>query len=555
MAATSGEVSLEYGDINTLLTSHSAVSNSILFYGSKEGMDSNSESAAALYIDENAVLTPSTTKGDGDIVAHVGITLDNSACHAGANPSFGDPDNIDWHFFSSSIANATIGLEYTNATTQYTYSQNPPDPQFTASSQYFPMNLNSYYEDWDLYSYCEPHYHWINLKRNSLSHWHEDDVSQNITYTNETEYNAGQGFMVATKEDCYLQAYGTLNSHSSSAQLQVPVTYTTDILWTTRDGQNLLGNPYQSYLDFDAFANDPNNKTLWSSSVKPFYIIMDEDQADYVTYTKGQTANEARACRYLHPHQGFMIKISNSGTANFDNTMRKVTMDEGWSSTFRDNEYHNYALVNLFSKDTYGNRDMVTVELGRPEAGGLKKSLVPSTSTGRIYCHYEDEDYDLAFTLPGITEASIRFKTEEDTEYTMSWSTQHGDFSYLHLIDNMTGTDIDCLATDEYKFRSRTSDYESRFRLVFGYTGIEEPEGDSPSTGSETCNFAFMMGDHLVVNGEGMLQMFDVTGRLVNSARVHGEQNTISLPTLPAGVYMLRLEGSNRTQTQKIVIR
>ena len=549
VAATSGEVTLDYGDINSLLTNYATADNSILFYGSKEGMDSNSGSAAPLYIDEDAVLTPSS---EGDIVAHVGVTIDNSACHKGAHPSYGSPDNIDWHFFSSVLTNAQIGLDYENPEHAYSYWDNPPDPQFTASSQYFPMNLNNYYREWDLYSYCERDYHWINLKRNSFSHWHEDADWVNIPYPNETVFNPGQGFMVATKEDCYLQAYGTLNNTS---QITRPVTCTSGISWTTRQGQNLLGNPYQSYLDFDAFANDANNKTLWSSSVMPFYIIMDEDQADYVTYTKGQTPNEARASRYLHPHQGFMIKVNNAGNAKFDNTMRKVTMDEGWSSTFRGDERPNYALVNLFAKDASGNRDMVTVELGRPEAGGLKKSLVPGTSTGRISCHYEDEDYDLAFTELGITEASIHFKTEEDTEYTMTWSTQHGDFSYLHLIDNMTGADIDCLATDEYKFSSRTSDYASRFRLVFGYTGIEEPEGDGPSTGSGTCNFAFMMGGQLVVNGEGTLQMFDVTGRLVSGIKLQGEQNTVSLPTLPAGVYMLRLEGGNGTQTQKIVIR
>ncbi len=549
VATKAVETAMDYDDVNDHIDNYRLANESIFFYGSKEGMKTNSGSAAPLYIDEDAVLTQT---GTGNIQAYVGVTLDNSACHAGANPSFGGSDVIDWHFFSSSLAAAAIGLDYPDAATPYTFVQDAPDPQFTASSQYFPMNLNDYYDDWDLYSYCEPDYHWINLKRNSLSHWHEDNIEQNISYTNETAYNPGQGFMVATAEDCYLRAYGTLNNTSPITR---PVTYTSGISWTTREGQNLLGNPYQSYLDFDAFANDANNKTLWSSSVMPFYIIMDEDEADYVTYTKGQTANDARASRYLHPHQGFMIKINNAGNAKFDNTMRKVTMDEGWSSTFRGDEHPNYALVNLFAKDANGNRDMVTVELGRPEAGGLKKSLVPGTSTGRISCHYKDEDYDLAFTEPGITEAGIHFKTEEDTQYTMSWSTQHGDFSYLHLIDNMTGADIDCLATDEYKFSSRTSDYESRFRLVFGYTGIEEPEGDGPSTGSGTCNFAFMMGGQLVVNGEGTLQMFDVTGRLVSCTQVLGEQNTVSLPTLPAGVYMLRLEGGNGTQTQKIVIR
>ena len=549
VAATSGEVALDYSDINVHLTNYQASNQAICFYGSKTGVNTNVGigTAAPLYIDEDAVLTQ-----NGDIQAYVGITLDNSACHAGANPSFTNiTDNIDWHFFSSSLSGAEIGLEYTNPTQPYTYWQNPPDPQFTSTSQYFTTSFNCYYSEWDLYSYYEPDYHWINLKRNSLSHWHEDSPGTQITYTNETVFNPGQGFMVATAEECYLRAYGTLNN---TATFNRPVTYTSGVSWTTREGQNLLGNPYQAYLDFDAFANDDNNKTLWNSSTTPFYIVMDEDQADYVTYLKGQSANDARASRYIHPHQGFMVKVGKAGTANFNaSTMRKVTMDEGWTSTFRGNT-ENYALVNLFAKDCNGNRDMVTVELGRPDEGGLRKSLVPSTSTGRICCHSENVDYDLAFTKPGISEASIWFKTEEDAEYTLTWSTQHGDFTYLHLIDNLTGADTDCLATNEYKFSSRTSDYASRFRLVFGYTGIDEPELPEPLEGP-TGSFAFQMGDQIVVNGEGTLRMFDVTGRLVSTVSVNGTQTTLSLPALPKGVYMLRIESNSGTQTQKIVIR
>ena len=569
VAATSGEICLEYGDINTLLTSHATANNTILFYGSKAGVNSNSGSAAPLYIDEDAVLTQ-----NGTIQAYVGVTLDNSACHKGANPTFGGGtvDYTDWHFFSSALTAAPIGIDYNNDNTEYKYNENSllPKYQFTSANGYFPTSVyggtyeTNYYPDWDLYAYYEPDYHWINFKRNGNSHWHEDlmpgepeanrpkiNYKSNGTgadYTNETNFIPGRGYMVALKEEGCLQAYGTLNQ----GDINVPVTKTKGIEWTTREGQNLLGNPYQSYLDFDAFAANATNANLWNSGTDPFYIIMDEDKADYVTYTKGQTPNEARAGRYLHPHQGFMIKVGSSGTeAYFDNTMRSVTMDEGWSSSFRGGDRPNYALVNLFAQDANGNRDMVTVELGRPDKGGLLKSHVPGTSTGRLFCSYEGKSYDLAFTQPGLTEAAIRFTTKEDGEYTMTWNTQNGDFSYLHLIDNLTGTDIDCLTTDEYKFSARTSDYESRFRLVFDYTGIEENGEDGASA---SATFAFMMGDQLVVNGEGTLQLFDVTGRLLLTAEVNGVQTTMPKPNTGAGIYLLRLTGVNGSKTQKIVI-
>jgi len=472
------------------------------------------------------------------------------------------------------LSDAPLGISYTD-NAEYKYNQNSslPKYQFTAANGYFPTGVYGsgttydadYYPDWDFYAYYEPDYHWINFKRNGNSHWHEDllptepeenrskiNYKSNGTgadYTNESTLIRGRGYMVALKEEGYLQAYGTLNQ----GDINVPVTKTEGIEWTTREGQNMLGNPYQSYLDFNAFADNTTNANLWNTGTDPFYIIMDEDEADYVTYHVSQSVNTDRASRYIYPHQGFMVKIDAAGTAQFTDAMRSVSTSGSYSASFRGDDHADYPLVNLFAKDMNGNRDMVTVELGRPDKGGLLKSLVPGSSTGSLYCRYEEKDYDLAFTEPGLAEAAIRFTTSEDMEYTMTWNTQNGEFGYLHLIDNMTGADIDCLTADEYRFSSRPSDYASRFRLVFAYTGIEEHEEGGASAGSAV--FAFQMGDELVVNGEGTLQLFDVTGRLLLTTEVSGSQTTMQKPNVGAGVYLLRLTNDNGSKTQKIVIK
>ena len=532
---------------------------------------SNSSGTPALYIHEDVALKHTST-----IKAHVGVTLDNSAGTNGANPTFGggSTDAVDWHFFSSALSDAPLGISYTD-NAEYKYNQNSslPKYQFTAANGYFPTGVYGsgttydadYYPDWDFYAYYEPDYHWINFKRNGNSHWHEDllptepeanrakiNYKSNGTgadYTNESTLIRGRGYMVALKEEGYLQAYGTLNQ----GDINVPVTKTEGIEWTMREGQNMLGNPYQSYLDFNAFAANATNANLWNSGTDPFYIVMDEDEGDYVTYHVSQSVNTDRASRYIYPHQGFMVKIDAAGTAQFTDDMRSVSTTGSYSASFRGDDHADYPLVNLFAKDMNGNRDMVTVELGRPDKGGLLKSLVPGSSTGSLYCRYEEKDYDLAFTEPGLVEAAIRFTTSEDMEYTMTWNTQNGEFGYLHLIDNMTGADVDCLTTEEYRFSARTSDYASRFRLVFDYTGIDDHEAPEPLEGS-AC-FAFQMGDQLVVNGEGILQLFDVTGRLLLTTEVSGSQTTMQKPNVGAGIYLLRLTNDNGSKTQKIVIK
>ena len=143
----------------------------------------------------------------------------------------------------------------------------------------------------------------------------------------------------------------------------------------------------------------------------------------------------------------------------------------------------------------------------------------------------------------------MRFKAHADGTYKMSWSTLNGDFSYLHLIDNVTGTDTDCLLSEEYRFTATPHDYLSRFTLVFACTGVGEDIEPS-----NTANFAFMMGDELVVNGEGVLQVYDLNGRLLVERELHGTQSTLMLPSVSQGMYLLRLRSDNQVRVQKMVI-
>ena len=56
------------------------------------------------------------------------------------------------------------------------------------------------------------------------------------------------------------------------------------------------------------------------------------------------------------------------------------------------------------------------------------------------------------------------------------------------------------------------------------------------------------------MTGEGVLQVFDVSGRLVASRELHGVQSTVSLPDVSNGVYVLRLTEGKQSRVQKMVI-
>ena len=117
--------------------------------------------------------------------------------------------------------------------------------------------------------------------------------------------------------------------------------------------------------------------------------------------------------------------------------------------------------------------------------------------------------------------------------------------NYLHLIDNLTGADVNLMATPEYTFNANTTDYASRFRLVFS--------AKDASTGSES--FAFISNGQLIVTGitdNSVLQIIDITGRVLSSRNA---SNHINIDGLTPGVYVLRLINGENLKTQKIVVK
>ena len=256
----------------------------------------------------------------------------------------------------------------------------------------------------------------------------------------------------------------------------------------------------------------------------------------------------------IHPHQGFFVKVpTNNTTITFKNDMRVAGKG---TSGFRD-ERLNYPLVNLLCYDEDGERDLTTVEVNRPEFGGGEKMDNLHKSKGMIYAQMEGESFQVLFAPVGTTTVPVRFEAKEDGVFTLNWNTRHGEFSYLHLVDNITGVDVDCLTANEYKFEGKTSDYRSRFKLVFRCEGDEPEDPEDPDTpeDEDTDHFAFIFGNELVVNGEGILQMFDIQGRCLMETQAFGSQSNHNLPRVSAGVYLLRLTSDKKVRVQKMVIK
>lgn len=514
----------------------------IFLYGNAIDVANVPSDNVNVFINEDAVLLQKQGAKGAFINTTVGVTFDNSCKQA---VSTGDPSmplNYDWHLMSSPLTAAPMGISWSDGQVNWWDTQDWNDAigQVTGvSGSYLPDGTDAV-SHWDFYTYYEPQYHWINFKRNSSSHAHYEESHDWISYSNEANLVPGKGYMAAIDQDSYLSNTGTLNN----GDVPIKLTYSNDgtgLEAPTKDwGSNLVGNPYQAYLDLNAVAE--------GTGYTRFYIYSAETN-QYVPFTKGQSSNTWTPSQFIHPHQAFFV-LTNATDGNFKFTydMATASKDENGNSYFRKGAQIDYPLINLFAKNEAGALNYTIIEVGRPELGGAEKTEALKTTDFDLYAHYGQQDYKLLFTPEEAQRVAVFFSTKKDGTYTLSWDTQNGEFNFLRLIDNITGVEVDMLDNDHYTFEGHASDYASRFYILFNNPNVE-PGGNANGYGNG--NFAYNDGYGWIVNGEGLLELIDVTGRVLYRQYLAGDMNRVQLDNFKTGVYVLKLGDL----TQKIIIK
>ena len=277
-------------------------------------------------------------------------------------------------------------------------------------------------------------------------------------------------------------------------------------------GFNLLGNPYSHDITLKHVKTD-ENEYFYNC-----YILSGEG-----SWTAGTLYDDETS---IHPCQGFFVQANESATATISkNTQRGINANGDFIRfTVANNEYKDVAYA-IFDKGQ-----------------DLTKINHRNAKIQQIYIPKDDENFAIATMADNTQSFNLNFKAMTMGQYTLSFKAK-GEFNYLHVIDRMTGEDIDMLLEGEYSFIGSPQDNEARFIVRLGYLPNYDDNGEDI--------FAYQNGNNIIVSGEGELQIFDVMGRMVSTQNVSGTE-TISVNA--QGVYIFRLVGSE-IKTQKIVVR
>ena len=172
------------------------------------------------------------------------------------------------------------------------------------------------------------------------------------------------------------------------------------------------------------------------------------------------------------------------------------------------------------------------------EGYGLSKLEHPNEAAPMLFINHNDKNYAVAHMNSNTRSFNLGLSAKSFGQYTLKYKAK-GNVKYLHVVDRLTGNDVDMLLEGEYSFIASPTDNENRFLVV-----LESLEALETLDGT----FAYQNGNDIIVNGEGNLQIFDVMGRLIATQRVNGVE-TVNVSM--TGVYIFKLN----EKTQKIVVR
>ena len=303
------------------------------------------------------------------------------------------------------------------------------------------------------------------------------------------------GYLYANSGNTTLTFAGTLVATTEPT----PLVYNADV---SLKGFNLIGNPY------------PCNTTVTND----FYII------------NGNAVELAENGATIAPCEGIFVKATDTDQTV---TFSKANSAKGVNSK---------DCFDLVVTQGKANIDRARVRFG--EGIGMEKHTLDSDKGSKIALWQEGQDFAVAYTN-GQDEMPINFKAAQNGMYSISIEANSLDLDYLHLIDNLTGNDVDLLVTPSYTFEAKASDYASRFKLLFA--PAEEIE-------VATEGFAFFADGHLHVfnQGNACLQLIDMTGHILLAETFQCSLDK-ALDLVP-GVYVVRLVSEKDTRSTKIVV-
>ncbi|MEI6754419.1 MAG: leucine-rich repeat protein [Paludibacter sp.] len=392
---------------------------------------------------------------------------------------------------------------------------------------------------------------------------HGSSTPWNQITNNTTNLTPMKGYVYNPAATGVITFSGSLNSGTQSIVVNRTV-------GQTKEGFNLIGNPFASYLDWSQVSRNNLSQSMWyrtksapaqGTGLTSYMFDTYNVLADIAT-----TNGEKPMTKMIPPMQAFWVRVADGQTqATITTSNAHRGFNDITNNSFHVKAENGSAQPTLRLEVSNGTISDQTVVYINPNASNnydeydSQKMFNNSGSIAEIYTIAGKE----CLAINGLnsvnydTEMSIGFTTVTAGTFSIKAS-QFSNFTagtHVILKDNITQQLVDISDCSSYCFTSAaTSNNTNRFALMFHVPSITT--GINPAT-SENSWLSTTINGQLIINGipadNTTLEVFNTVGQriLIKTLNQGNLQNKISLET---GIYIVTLTQNGHKYTQKVYV-
>ncbi len=383
----------------------------------------------------------------------------------------------------------------------------------------------------------------------------EDYLNDNDGNTNAPYYTSpfstsetlvpGRGYIIkraSTDAATYTFTGGTLNNGD------VTITPTRTGNEAAKRGFNLVGNPYPSYIDWNAvYASLPLNHNMRNAIWFRTYDI-EKSAMVFHTYGDGDAVPEITS-PLIAPMQAFWVKVAadgSNGALTFKNAHRSHYATS--ANPLKVKAAENRPRLRMVISN--GTNTDETLIVGKSYASNtldsydIEKMSADNIAIPEIYSVVGSEELVINSlnTLTGGTSISLGFRTGQSGTFNLQATQLENIDAKVILVDKLTSTETELKAGTAYTFTSDATTTTDRFSLVLRTPGVVTGVDNAASN----LKVSATQGS-IVICGTtpgSTVRVFNTVGQQLASTIATGSRTELHRDFTP-GIYLVKV--NNRT--------
>ncbi|MFM2291124.1 MAG: putative fibronectin type III-like fold domain [Bacteroidota bacterium] len=389
-----------------------------------------------------------------------------------------------------------------------------------------------------------------------FGYWDEPTFSYPQISDNATSLTTGKGYIFYNPTaDATFSFSGTLNT--GDITINPTRTGTVD----GARGFNLVGNPYPSFLDWNAATKTNVRNTIWYRTWSAGGS-MTFDTFDGTVGT-GNGSN-GTVNRYIPPMQAFWVKVNADGDAGaitFHNADRSHQDQTNSNNRLKTKSSENSTIVRLrVSNGTNSDEAILVGDVNASNAFDnydSPKMKVNNSEIPELYSIADQQELVINHlnSITNNTELPLGFRPGKTASFTISATEISNLDSNLKVILKDNNTEYELSNGNSYSFSSDATATNSRFSILFksngAVTSTENKKVNNIIISSSNNEISIITdGDS---NNNAKATVYNSIGKEVKTLNLKPGINRLS--SISTGVYIVQINTNTSTSEHKVVIK